>query len=193
MVRKDQKILIQQNKPKKSKSDPDPNKKLTKKQLLFAKEYLIDRNKTQAAIRAGYSTKNASQSGAQLYSNIKIRAFIDNVMIDTHKRLELSADRTLLEINRLATFDIRRLYKIDGSLIPIPELDDDMAACVKGVEFKKVGGEWKKEYKIWNKEPALVMMKEIQKLVKENTGDQAESQEIEFVTVSARRPERGVA
>jgi len=194
MVRKDQKILIQQNKPKKPKSDSDPNWKPTKKQALFIKEYRIDKNATAAMIRAGYSKNGAGQSGATLLKNTNIKRLMDLEDEKQHKRLELSADRTLLEINRLATFDIRRLYKVDGSLIPIPELDDDMAACVKGVEFKKIGKEYVKEYKIWNKEPALVMMKDIQKLVKENAdANLAESVEIEFVTESARRPEREVA
>ena len=194
MVRKDQKILIQQNKPKKSKSDPDPNWKPTKKQALFIKEYRIDKNATAAMIRAGYSKNGAGQSGAALLKNTNIKRLMDLEDEKQHKRLELSADRTLLEINRLATFDIRRLYNADGSLIPIPELDDDMAACVKGVEFKKIGNTYIKEYKIWNKEPALTMLKEIQKLVQaETNGNPIESREIEFVTVSARRPEREVA
>ena len=190
MVRKDSILL---NPPKVKKSRGRPPEKLNAKMLLFVQEYMVDRCGLKAAIRAGYSDSNASATAIRLLKNRFVKEAIQIATEAQEERLELSADRTLLEINRLATFDIRRLYKIDGSLIPIPELDDDMAACVKGVEFKKVGGEWKKEYKIWNKEPALVMMKDIQKLVKENTGDQAESQEIEFVTVSARRPERGVA
>lgn len=34
---------------------------LTKKQRLFVDEYLIDLNATQAAIRAGYSTRRATE------------------------------------------------------------------------------------------------------------------------------------
>ncbi|HCF4311780.1 TPA: terminase small subunit, partial [Pseudomonas aeruginosa] len=39
---------------------------LTKKQRLFVDEYLIDLNATQAAIRAGYSTRRAAEIGYQL-------------------------------------------------------------------------------------------------------------------------------
>lgn len=42
--------------------------KLTPKQQLFADEYLIDLNATQAAIRAGYSTDSAAEIG---YENLK--------------------------------------------------------------------------------------------------------------------------
>jgi phage terminase small subunit len=191
MVRKDSILL---NPPKVKKSRGRPPEKLNAKMLLFVQEYMVDRCGLKAAIRAGYSDSNASATAIRLLKNRFVKEAIQIATEAQEERLELSADRTLLEINRLATFDIRRLYKADGSLIPIPELDDDMAACVKGVEFKKIGKEYVKEYKIWNKEPALVMMKDIQKLVKENAdANPAESVEIEFVTVSARRPERGVA
>ena len=41
-------------------------RKLTPKQELFVQEYLIDLNATQAAIRAGYSVKNADKIGPEL-------------------------------------------------------------------------------------------------------------------------------
>lgn len=41
-------------------------KKLTDKQLAFVREYMVDRNATQAAIRAGYSPKTASRIGPEL-------------------------------------------------------------------------------------------------------------------------------
>ena len=47
--------------------------KLTPKQAAFVREYLTDRNGTQAAIRAGYSKKTAEQGAAQLLSNIKVK------------------------------------------------------------------------------------------------------------------------
>ncbi len=39
--------------------------KLTAKQKRFVEEYLIDLNATQAAVRAGYSVKTASEQGSQ--------------------------------------------------------------------------------------------------------------------------------
>ncbi len=41
---------------------------LTKKQRLFVDEYLIDLNATQAAIRAGYSTRRAKKKPSGLMS-----------------------------------------------------------------------------------------------------------------------------
>ncbi|MDX8348559.1 terminase small subunit [Cognatiyoonia sp. IB215446] len=49
---------------------------LNAKQAQFAREYIIDFNATQAAIRAGYSKKTAGPQGARLLSNAKRRAGI---------------------------------------------------------------------------------------------------------------------
>lgn len=41
-------------------------KKLTAKQEMFCREYLVDFNATQAALRAGYSQKMAKQASRML-------------------------------------------------------------------------------------------------------------------------------
>jgi len=41
---------------------------LTSKQEVFVREYAIDKNATQAAIRAGYSEKTAQEQGSRLLS-----------------------------------------------------------------------------------------------------------------------------
>lgn len=59
---------------------------LTEKQQRFANEHLIDLNATQAAIRAGYSSKSAEQQGSTLLRNPKVRAYIDERMAEHSKR-----------------------------------------------------------------------------------------------------------
>ena len=44
------------------------------KQQRFVDEYLIDRNATQAAIRAGYSAKTAYSIGEQNLKNLKLKS-----------------------------------------------------------------------------------------------------------------------
>jgi len=57
---------------------PDNDVKLSKKHQLFAEEYLVDLNATQAAIRSGYSAKTARQQGARLLSNANIQKYIND-------------------------------------------------------------------------------------------------------------------
>jgi len=199
MVRKDQKILIKQNKPKKPRSDPDPNKKLTKKQKAFVKEYMVDRNGAQAAIRAGYSKNGSHVIASNLLSKINIKCLVDAEQENQNIRLEISADATLREINRLAQFDPRKLYIKDAEgnrrRLEIWELDDDTAACISGLEetvtYPKAAHLEKKvitKLLINQKGPMLKLMSEIQKLVQAETdGNPPESVRPVYVTKSARR------
>jgi phage terminase small subunit len=52
--------------------------KLTNKQKAFVREYVIDSNATQAAIRAGYSKKTAANIGNQLLQKTTIKEAINN-------------------------------------------------------------------------------------------------------------------
>ena len=61
-----------------------------------------DHNTTQAAIRAGYSKKNAGQQGCRLYKNPEIKAQIDEAIEKQKERIQVSADEVLLEIKRVA-------------------------------------------------------------------------------------------
>ncbi len=48
-------------------------KKLTPKQERFCREYVVDLNATQAAMRAGYSKKTAYSAGQRLLKNVEIQ------------------------------------------------------------------------------------------------------------------------
>lgn len=59
-------------------SKKNKSKDMPIKQKLFVYEYLISRNGTDAAIKAGYSKKTAAQIAARLLRNVKIQNCIDN-------------------------------------------------------------------------------------------------------------------
>ena len=83
--------------------------KLTKKQELFVKEYLIDLNATQAAIRAGYSKKTAQEIGAQNLSKLMIAEAIQVEMDKRAERTEITQDMVLNRWWKIATADPRSL------------------------------------------------------------------------------------
>ncbi|MCP1404437.1 terminase small subunit [Achromobacter insolitus] len=107
---------------------------LNEKQRRFAAEYLIDLNAKQAAIRAGYSPKTAESQGSRLLSNAKVAKAIQAGKEARAARTEITQDRVLQELARLAFFDIRQLYHEDGRLKAPHELDDDTAAAVAQLE-----------------------------------------------------------
>ncbi|MBX3502807.1 MAG: terminase small subunit [Alphaproteobacteria bacterium] len=69
---------------------------LTPKQERFVAEYLIDLNATQAAIRAGYSAKTASQGAAQLLANIKVQAAVAEGRAKLAEKTELTQQMVIV-------------------------------------------------------------------------------------------------
>lgn len=66
-------------------------KKLTPKQARFVDEYCIDCNATQAAIRAGYSKKNADKIGSQLTAHPVVAAAIEALRAKVSDKAEVDA------------------------------------------------------------------------------------------------------
>lgn len=114
---------------------------LTPKQERFVAEYLIDLNATQAAIRAGYSEKTAHAIGHENLSKPEIAAAISAASKQVADNTGLSVERVLLEAQRLAFFDIRKLVNADGTPKKLNELDDDTAAAIAGLDVATVGND----------------------------------------------------
>lgn len=68
---------------------------LTAKQQRFVLEFLSDLNATQAAIRAGYSSRTANEQGPRLLAHPEIKAAIDAAKLKRSERTEIDADRVL--------------------------------------------------------------------------------------------------
>lgn len=112
---------------------------MTPKQKRFVAEYLANGlNATRAAISAGYSKKNADTEGARLLVNVKVAAEISKKTEKVMTKLDISVERTLNEVGRLAFLDVRKLFESDGSLKQIDKLDDDSAACIAGLEVSDI-------------------------------------------------------
>jgi phage terminase small subunit len=109
---------------------------LSPRQLRFVEEYLKDCNATAAYKRAGYrgQGRSAENAASRLLGNVGVQEAIAQKQAERAKRTQLSADEALKENWRLAHFDPRKLYREDGTLKTIPELDEDTAACIASLE-----------------------------------------------------------
>lgn len=74
------------------------SKKLNEKQKRFAKEYLIDLNATQAAIRAKYSKKTAYSQGQRLLNHVEVQAYIQKLMDKRSEKVQITAENILQDI-----------------------------------------------------------------------------------------------
>lgn len=68
---------------------------MTSKQQRFCDEYLIDLNATQAAIRAGYSSKYANTNAPKLLQITAIKALLAQRMAEKESRLIADQDEVL--------------------------------------------------------------------------------------------------
>ena len=71
---------------------------LTPKQEAFVREYLIDLNGTQAAIRAGYSAKTANEQASMLLAKLNIQQAVQEAMAARAERTNITADYVLQSI-----------------------------------------------------------------------------------------------
>jgi phage terminase small subunit len=140
---------------------------LTAKQRRFAMEYLVDLNATQAAIRAGYSPNGASVTGCRLLADPKIQAVVQKHNRKREERTEITADRVLKEMARLAFADIGQAFDENGGLLPIHKMPEDVRRAVASVETdeladgsgaeRAVVGQTRK-VKTWDKPRVLEML-----------------------------------
>lgn len=99
-------------------------KKLTAKQERFKDEYLISLNATQAAIKSGSTAKRAEQAGHEFLRNPDVKAAIDAALAKRAEKSEITAERVLKEISRMAFYDPIDLIEVIRDALPDEVADD---------------------------------------------------------------------
>lgn len=113
--------------------------KLTPKQELFCREYLIDLNATQAAIRAGYSEKTANRIASQLLSKLDIQEFLQKARDERNESVKTDSEyvlRRLREIDELDVIDI-----MDDSMVtfkPLSEWPKSWRISISGIDIQTI-------------------------------------------------------
>jgi phage terminase small subunit len=126
------------------------------RQAAFVREYLVDRNATQAAIRAGYSPTAAYSTSERMLRNADVAAAVAAGLAEQAARLAITADKVQSARARLAFSDPRRLFGQDGQPLPPNQLDEDVAAAVVGIDLNPDGSV--KRYRLEAKAPHLAAL-----------------------------------
>jgi len=134
---------------------------LTLKQQRFVEEYLIDLNATQAAIRAGFSVKNAGKIGFQLLEKTRIKNAIDKAMAERSRRTGITQDRVLQELAKIAFVNPTDVINMDDATLKGDANREDTAA-INSVRVKTITTEngeiTEREVKICDKLKALELL-----------------------------------
>ena len=133
---------------------------MTEKQKIFADEYLIDLNATQAAIRAGYSAKTADQQGSRMLANVKVKQAVAEKQAQRSKRTGVNQDRVVLELAKVAFAKMTDIVDSNGRIKEDASPDD--LACIESIKYKEsdneYGGSVEREVKIASKLKALELL-----------------------------------
>lgn len=111
---------------------------LTKKQRLFVDEYLIDLNATQAAIRAGYSIRRATEIGYQLLQRPEVAQAIQAAMAERSKRTEVEADYVIRRLREIDEMDVLDILEDDGSFRSIRDWPKAWRQFLSGIEIAEL-------------------------------------------------------
>lgn len=128
--------------------------KLTEKQKLFANEYLVDLNATRAYKEVYKSCKKnetAWVNGSKLLRNTKVAQYIDERMKDREIRTEITQDKVLQELAKIAFSngtDFAKVVEVEDDkgnkysevkIIPTDELDEDKKKAIAAIKETKFG------------------------------------------------------
>jgi len=143
----------------------------------FVRHYIETRKLRESAIKAGYSKKNSHVIASRLLKKEYVQNMIRAEEEASLKRLGVTVDRFFKELTRLAYFDIRKLYREDGSLKHPSEWDDETASAVVSLEvFEEFENKGKnknligfvKKIKASDKKGALELLAKSMGLLREN-------------------------
>ncbi|MCS7606690.1 terminase small subunit, partial [Pseudomonas aeruginosa] len=107
-------------------------------QRLFVDEYLIDLNATQAAIRAGYSTRRATEIGYQLLQRPEVAQAIQAAMAERSKRTEVEADYVIRRLREIDEMDVLDILEDDGSFRSIRDWPKAWRQFLSGIEIAEL-------------------------------------------------------
>ena len=122
---------------------------------------MVDLNATQAAIRAGYSPKNAQKIGSQLLDKTSVYSEIQRRMAQQSKRTGITADRVLRELAKIGFANSKNIIDPETGRIRPGVSEDDMAA-VASIKVKTSesdhGSSKEREVKMMDKNRALELL-----------------------------------
>lgn len=133
---------------------------MTKKQKIFADEYLIDLNATRA-YRAAYPSvkknETAAAAAARMLRNVKVAEYVSERMQERQERTEVTQDMVVKELAAIGFAKATDYVTIKGGTVCIKDTDslsDDQICAIAGIKEGANGI----EIKLNDKEKALELL-----------------------------------
>ena len=125
-------------------SQRNETKRMNVRQRRFVQEYMLDFNAQRAAARAGYSTNKGSLAGQAhvLMQHQAIKEAIKYRQDVAAEKFQLTEDRVIIELMRIAFADMRDYAQIRSGVVTITDTDQltpEQAAAISEIEQKADG------------------------------------------------------
>lgn len=111
---------------------------LTPKQKAFVREYILCRNGSEAARKAGYSKKSADVEAARLLGNASIQTLIQKNDAKMQEKFEITQDKILDEMAAVAFGHIGRVMDWDKdsiTMIPKEEMSERDMKFIESIQI----------------------------------------------------------
>jgi phage terminase small subunit len=159
---------------------------------LACHQYLVDLNGKQAGIRAGYSAKTVEVQASRLLRNAPVRVALEAAMQARSKRTDVTADRVVAELAKIAFANIRDYWPRPGETIDLGRLDQDRTAAVEEItidEFVDPAGALHRRtrLKLYDKKAALVSLARHLGMFVDRRGHVSLEESIALMTPEERR------
>lgn len=113
-------------------------KKLKAKHEMFCREFLVDLNATQAAVRAGYAAKRAHVTSAELYGRPEIRARINELKQERIDQLGIDANYVLMRLVEIDKLDVAEILEEDLSVKRLSEWPEAWRRYLSGFNLAEM-------------------------------------------------------
>lgn len=110
---------------------------LTDRQKCFVMEFLISNNRTQAALKAGYSKKTASIMGAKLTNEKQFPRVVEVIRTlrkQDEKRFKVTRQTILEQLYYMLTRDVGEFINEDGTIANIKDMPKAARCMIDGFE-----------------------------------------------------------
>ncbi|AFJ99241.1 terminase small subunit [Cronobacter malonaticus] len=107
---------------------------LTDKQEMFCREYLIDLNATQAAIRAGYSANTANRTASENMSKPDIQSRIAELKAQRNDLVGINATYVLNRLVEIDQMDVADILLANGEIKPIKDWPKVWRTTLSGID-----------------------------------------------------------
>lgn len=76
-------------------------------------EFLLDGNKVQSCIRAGYAARGAHGHAHRIFARSRVVAYLQPLLENMHEKTKATAERVLEELTHMALSNIADYYRLD--------------------------------------------------------------------------------